>query len=255
MHLKSVIKYFFLIFLTGKKIIFNQICSYPQGGITFVDNFSHFYPLDSMLKVLLYAYASFIALASYAQPILPEWSGPSQIVVEDPNKTIADLIPNINDNGKVTLSWKLNGGLPEFFAIERSDNGKPFEIVAVLNNLITQNLYQWMDEAPKNGRNFYRIRYSFKQSDSLYSKTVAAAVAGNISFKFYPNPVDHVLIIRSESPVDVQITDATGKLRITQTRILGLHTLNVSSLEKGVYLIRFSNKLTNVMYQEKLIKN
>jgi hypothetical protein len=56
-------------------------------------------------------------------------------------------------------------------------------------------------------------------------------------------------------PIDVQITDGTGKLRITQPKVQGLATINVSSLEKGIYLIRFSNKLTGVMYQEKLLKN
>ena len=68
------------------------------------------------------------------------------------------------------------------------------------------------------------------------------------TFKFYPNPVDHVLIVRSESALDVVIADATGRIRITQSRVQGLHAINVSSLEKGIYLIRFINKHTNLVY-------
>ena len=79
--------------------------------------------------------------------------------------------------------------------------------------------------------------------------------AGYVAFKFYPNPVDHVLIIRSDAPLDVMISDANGRLRISETRVQGLHTINVSSLEKGVYLLRIVNKLTNMLTQEKLMKN
>jgi len=186
---------------------------------------------------------------------MPDWTGPSEMVVEDPNKNVTDLTYTTNkENGRLLLSWKIAGNIPEFFSVERSENGKSFEAVAVLNNLKAQRYYQWTDDAPKKGRSFYRLRYSFSQGQSLYSRTIPVIIVDNTSFKFYPNPVDHVLIVRSDSPIDVQISDANGKLRISQTNIQGLHTINVASLEKGIYLIRFSNKLTAVMSQEKLIK-
>lgn len=209
-----------------------------------------------MLKVLLIVYVSLAALVCQGQPTVPEWSGPSELEVEDPNRTVSDLSVTTTDKNRVLLSWKINGStLPGFFAIERSDNGKPYEVVTVLNNLSPQKLFQWTDEAPRKGRNHYRLRYSLNNTDSLFSKVVMTMVDENASYKFYPNPVDHVLIIRSESLIDVQISDANGKIRISQPRIQGLFTINVSSLEKGVYLIRFSSKLTGVMSQEKLIKN
>jgi hypothetical protein len=230
---------------------------FPHGGINFVDNFFHFfYPLGSMLfKLLLSIYVSFLALASYAQPQVPDWSGPADMVKEDPGRIITELSSKITESSKIILSWLVTDSLPDFFAIERSDNGKSYEVVTVLTNLNPQNRFQWTDDVPKKGRSFYRIRYAYKQGDSLYSKTLPVTIAGYEAYKFYPNPVDQVLIIRSEAPLDVMITDATGRTRITEYRVQGLKTINVSSLEKGVYLIRFINKLTNVMSQEKLIKN
>jgi hypothetical protein len=207
-----------------------------------------------MFKILLSIYVSFLALASYSQSPA-EWLSPSDAVSEDPNRIINELSSRITENSKINLSWTVKDSLPDFFAIERSDNGKDFEVISVLNNLIRQNYFQWTDDAPKKGRSFYRIRYSYSNGDSLYSKTIPVVIAGNTTFKFYPNPVDHVLIIRTEAPLDVKISDANGRLRISETRVQGLHTVNVSSLEKGVYLIRVTNKLTNVMSQEKLIKN
>jgi hypothetical protein len=190
-----------------------------------------------------------------AQPSMPEWTGPSELVVEDPNKIVTDLSSLVIENSKVLITWKVEGDMPDFFNIERSDNGKNFEVVAVLNKVKAQSVFQWTDEAPRKGRSFYRIRYSYTEGPPLYSKTIPVSIAGSIAFKFYPNPVDHILIIRSEAPIDVQISDAHGRIRVSQPHIRGLHTINVSSLEKGVYLIRFSNKLTNMMVQEKLIKN
>jgi hypothetical protein len=208
-----------------------------------------------MLKILLSVYVSFFTLVSFAQQSQPGWSGPSDLVVEDPLKVVSDLNSTITDKDRVILTWKVNGEMPDFFAIERSDNGKTYEVLGVMNNQSRQTIFQWTDDSPKKGKSFYRIRYSFKEGIPLYSKTHPVSIAGYIAFKFYPNPVDHILIVRSEAPIDVQISDATGKVRIAQPRVQGLYTINVSSLEKGVYLIRFSNKLTNVMSQEKLVKN
>lgn len=207
-----------------------------------------------MFKILLYVFVSVLTLAAYGQPTLPE-EPPSDMVLEDPGNIISDLTPGITDKSRVLLTWKVNGNIPDFFAIERSDNGKSYEVITVLSNLTPQSLFQWTDDAPKKGRSFYRIRYSYKESSALYSKTIPVLIAGYVAFKFYPNPVDNILIVRSEAPIDVQISDASGRVRITQQRVQGLYTINVSSLEKGVYLIRFSNKLTNIMSQEKLIKN
>ncbi|MBL7696724.1 MAG: T9SS type A sorting domain-containing protein [Chitinophagaceae bacterium] len=207
-----------------------------------------------MFKILLSIYVSFLALASYSQTHVPEWS-PAEYVKEDPGRIITDLSSRLTESSKIILSWIVDGSLPDYFAIERSNNGKSYDVVSVLTNLSKQKAYSWTDDAPVKGRSFYRIRYSYKEGDSLYSKTLPVTVIGEPTFRFYPNPVDHVLIVRSESPLDVVITDASGRLRISQARITGLQAINVSSLEKGIYLIRFVNKHTNQVSQEKLVKN
>ena len=215
----------------------------------------NFFPLDSMLKALLYIYVSLLSFYGLAQTTIPEWTSPSESVTEDPNHIISEVTGFKSEKSGVTLTWKVSNEVPGFYAIERSDNAKDFEMVGVLNNIGIHTVYQWIDEAPKKGKSFYRIRYSFKDGRPLYSKTVSVVIDGYSSFKFYPNPVDNLLIIRSNTPADVQISDGNGKVRISELRLQGLRTVNVSALEKGIYLIRFSNKLTNVISQEKLIKN
>jgi hypothetical protein len=204
-----------------------------------------------MFRILLYICISVVPLFAHTQEVV----SPSEVVAEDLNKTISDFKSIIADNIKLSLSWTVTGELPDFFVVERSENGKTFEVVAVLNNLEKKPSYQWTDDAPKKGRSFYRIKYSFGQGPNLYSSIINVAFSGYIDYKFYPNPVDHILIVRADNPIDVHISDASGKVRITETRVRGIHTINVASLEKGIYLIRFSSKLTNMVTQEKLIKN
>lgn len=120
--------------------------------------------------------------------------------------------------------------------------------------LLSDNKFELTDESPLSGRSFYRISTSVK-GKPVYSKTLTVYVGGGVPFKFYPNPVDNVLIIRSDIPLDVQIADASGNIRITQPKIQSLQTINVSSLEKGIYIIRFTNRLSNKVIIEKLFKN
>jgi hypothetical protein len=44
-------------------------------------------------------------------------------------------------------------------------------------------------------------------------------------------------------------------MRLSQTNLLGLQTINVSTLEKGIYLLRLNNRLANTIVQERLVKN
>ncbi len=208
-----------------------------------------------MLRSLLIIATSVLLVPTgYAQNAMPDPTGSPETVSEDPTRTVGPL-QLVAELSRVTVSWKVQHEMPEFFAIERSENGKIFQTIAVLNNPLARPQFHWVDEAPRRGECFYRIRYSGPEGHALYSATASVVVTGKVTIKFYPNPVDHILIVRSEMPLDVQILDANGKSRITSTRVQGLHTINVSELEKGIYVIRFINKLTNVISQEKLLKN
>lgn len=186
----------------------------------------------------------------------PEESTPTVAAVPDSAVFLSDLVAATKDNAKVILNWRMiNSNTTDFIAVERSSNGRDFEVVAVLKQSAGGLWYEWVDDAPARGRNVYRVRFAGKQGAIQYSKTIAAIIAGDISFRFYPNPVDSILIIRSEFPVDIQIMDANGKVRILQNKLQGLQTVNVAALEKGMYLLRISNLTTGIVSQERLLKN
>lgn len=158
-------------------------------------------------------------------------------------------------SGKIQLSWTVSDTLLEFITVERAANGKPFETVAVLRMMTGKGSMDWQDDAPLPGRNNYRLRCSLRGGQQILGAMATTVIAERNSFRFYPNPVDQVLIIRSEYPVDLTIMDANGKARITVSNTSGLQLLNVAALEKGAYLIRVFNRTQNTSQLERLIKN
>jgi hypothetical protein len=169
---------------------------------------------------------------------------------------VTDLSLSIFENARVILGWKQPEDTSLAFAvIERSSGGRNFEVVAVLKQSDIKDTNEWIDDAPPKGRSLYRVKFSGKDVQPAYSRSAEATIAGDISFRFYPNPVDNILIIRSEGILDVQIIDAVGKQRIGINNLQGLQTLNVTTLEKGIYFLRINNHTTGLITQEKLLKN
>jgi hypothetical protein len=174
--------------------------------------------------------------------------------LSDPKNIVTDFNYTLKGSEKVLLEWKVtNKELVDFFAIERSANGRDFEMLEVLKSL-PGDQFNLIDESPLAGRSFYRIRTSAK-GKPVYSITLIVYMGGDMPFKFYPNPADNILIVRSDIPLDIQIADASGAVRISQPRVQGLQTINISALEKGIYMIRFTNKVSNTVTIEKLFKN
>lgn len=61
----------------------------------------------------------------------------------------------------------------------------------------------------------------------------------NISM--YPNPTSGIVKISAQTPVDVTISDITGKVILTQKNVTNSSEINLSSFQKGIYLARMSN--------------
>jgi len=207
-----------------------------------------------MNKLLLLFCASMLVHISHAQYSVLTDPSISNIGI-DPKNIVADFSYVLKEKTKVRLRWTVtNIEATDFLSIERSANGKDFEMIGILK-LLSANKFELMDESPLRGRSLYRIRTSVK-GKTVFSKTLEVYMGGvEAPFKFYPNPADNVLIVRADIPLDVQIADASGAVRISQARVQGLQTLNLSTLEKGIYTIRFINKLSNTVSIEKLFKN
>ena len=218
-----------------------------------MDNHAAFYPLNFTMRLILLCCVSMVTSFCYAQysallhPVIAT-------IVADQKNIFTEFNHSFKGTDKIPLQWKLNQSEPAaFFSIERSGNGKDFEMIEVLK-LAPNDKFEFTDESPLRGRSFYRIKTMVK-GKQLYSPVINVYVGADAPFKFYPNPADNIVIVRSDIPLDVQIADATGEVRVTLQKVQGLQTINVSSFEKGIYMIRFTNKVSNVVTTERLFKN
>ena len=167
-----------------------------------------------------------------------------------------DFSAVVNDPGKVSLQWKVDhAGEGDYFIIERATEGNPYETIGAMRKEGNSDHYELTDMAPPNGTDLYRIRYTAQDGRIVFSKVLQVSLSGLVDFKFYPNPVDKLLIIRTAHMVDIEVIDAFGAIRLTRRLTAGIQVINISSLEKGVYVLRVADKESNRIISSQLLKN
>lgn len=132
------------------------------------------------------------------------------------------------------------------FEIERSGNG--IEFYEIGNQLANQtNPYEFLDEAPLIGDNYYRLKMIDLDDHYEYSKIIHLSTENlNQNFIFYPNPVSGTLTYRYQSEISkeiqIRIFDISGKLIRNYKRncegCFNTLTINVDDLEVGNYEIQ-----------------
>jgi hypothetical protein len=156
----------------------------------------------------------------------------------------------------VSLQWDADSALEgDYFVVERGQDEGHYETIGALRSTGVHGHYELTDQAPPNGLNYYRVKYTGRKDTAVYSKTVELSLSGDVDFKFYPNPVDKVFIVRTEHSLDLQIVDPSGNTRISKRLQPGIQVVNVASLERGVYILRVTDKESNRAISQQLIKN
>jgi hypothetical protein len=198
--------------------------------------------------------AAFCAFNGYAQTDSLPLGQQDSAITNNPELILS--APLLKDNNAVILQWQplLSGKETSFYTIERSSNGITFETVAIKKSVAKQDYYEFVDESPLTGSNYYRIKFSVADS-AHYSSIQSINVKGSFTCKFYPNPVDNLLIVKAEKNVMLYIADMNSKIRVTKSIAQGIQFVDVSNLEKGYYIITLIQKDDNKWVTDKLIKN
>jgi hypothetical protein len=168
----------------------------------------------------------------------------------------AHVTAAIREMNKVWLEWDVDSIIDgEYFVVERSPDSLHYETIGALLSENGKKHYELTDQAPPSGLDYYRIRYTGRKGETLYSKPMELKLFGDVDFKFYPNPVDKVFIVRTEHVVDIQVVDASGTVWISKRLQPGLQVVNASTLERGVYVLRVTDKESNRAVSRQLVKN
>lgn len=179
-------------------------------------------------------------------------------------------LPVTLNNFKVTqvgktnsLTWNTSQETNlDYFEIERSQDGINFSksgSVKAAGNSSTAQQYQFIDENPVCGTNYYRLRIVDKDNSFKYSD-VKSIKNSFLNFSLYPNPVIENLLIEINSGKNenaiISISDLQGRTVISRqvTLLQGLNQIpvNVNKLSSGNYNIRIQSETNS--YSRKFSK-
>jgi hypothetical protein len=223
-----------------------------QHGMEFADGTFRL-PLF-MTKFFFWIFILTVLARPVGAQLLPTDSGlVSHAAVDSPFLFLTCSVANQN---AVELSWEVVAAERlDYFAVERSRDGSHYETIEVLKVTDTATLYQLNDNPAPGPPVYYRIRYNWSAGTFTYSRVAQVLIWSDPDFRFYPNPVDKLLIIRTSHPIDVQLVDSRGDVRLHEAVSPGLRVLNCSSLERGQYVLKVIDKQGNSVESAPLLKD
>lgn len=160
------------------------------------------------------------------------------------------VAPN-HDNNTIQISWTTNPEAIQYmYSVEHSNDGLAWDVLSTVmgkGNANGANDYTAIDQAPNNGKNFYRIKRSASNIDDAYSdvKSTDLSMTVNESMSITPNPVTDYLHIHNgikyDNDVVVTLLDTNGKSIDVVTIPSGTNEqlkLPMQNLPQGIYLVR-----------------
>ena len=158
-----------------------------------------------------------------------------------------------NISEKIALQWKVASEVNvDKYAIERSNDGEKFENIGqvISNNLDgIQSNYNFDDNFPENGGNYYRLVMIDKNGSFEYSKTISINVKLTSAFTLLNTELSGVntnlkIGINSnfKQKLNIALVSTSGSIIFTQLINLnkGFNNINskISAINTGVYYLR-----------------
>jgi len=167
----------------------------------------------------------------------------------------------LEDTRDIMIEWDLiDDGQNYTFEVQHAPDGATYEQVAIVKSPTRIEggirFYEYVDEYPKAGRNYYRVKIVNGQGYQEFSEPVELFLGDRQSrVLVYPNPVQDRLVIEfmEQMPLDmeIEISDTNGK-RLRSFMVDGqttIENLNMAGLPNGMYFIRIkmSSEITEVI--------
>lgn len=147
----------------------------------------------------------------------------------------------------IALNWLTASELnAQQFIVERAANGQNFERIGTVQakgNTTNAVSYNFSDEAPLSGTNYYRLKMIDLDASFEYSKVVEVRFVNKNAIELFPNPSK--ARVQFESTVlgltQYRIVNTMGKT-IRQGQFDTSIELSTSSLSAGSYFVLFQDK-------------
>ncbi|HSI91775.1 MAG TPA: T9SS type A sorting domain-containing protein, partial [Adhaeribacter sp.] len=160
----------------------------------------------------------------------------------------------------VDLTWETASEMnSDRFEVERSSDARNFETIATVNaqgNSNTAKRYASVDENPKAGTSYYRLKQIDRDGTFAYSKVVAVQFASAEQVvRMYPNPARERMTIAFAQEIqgELRIMNAIGQtVKIVKLNQAGSNSeleLNLTDLPAGTYHLRVMSNSSNQSYK------
>ena len=177
---------------------------------------------------------------------------------------LGDFIVSRQLNGTVLVKWTtISEHNNEYFTIEHSSDGVHFTDIAKISSLgytATGFAYQFIDNKPCIGNNFYRIRMVDIVMKSTYSEIKIIQVSDNVQhmLSVFPNPAVNNISLKlntnENEELKVEIYSATGNKELAKICIMQHQKteLDIENLKTGLYSVVAVTSI-GMQYTSKLI--
>jgi hypothetical protein len=127
------------------------------------------------------------------------------------------------------------------FEIERSDNKLNFYLIGFVKTTADnkgQQAYDFTDNAPLIGLNYYRLKQLDTDGKSAYSPVIALEYIKNISIAIYPNPATHTLnlVTNEEKTLPFSVANSLGQV-VLRGLVKTAIEVDIQSLGAGLYTL------------------
>jgi hypothetical protein len=196
-----------------------------------------------------------------------------EMAVGDPSSILPVSLTDftVKKSGRVSLlSWTTKTEINNsHFMLERSTDGRTFKAISdkinskAANGNSTLSLnYDFTDQQPAKGINYYRLLQADKDGSLIYSQVLKLRFDGRIEVSLYPNPVRNMLNIKAELSdavkLQVRLTDVSGKMIMARDYKQQQGTwnaqINLSGLQTGMYYLQVIDG-ASVVYTQTINKN
>ncbi|PKK37527.1 hypothetical protein BWI96_06600 [Siphonobacter sp. SORGH_AS_0500] len=207
----------------------NEIVSTNSGGRTLASVVS----VDGI-------YSLRPSVSNYANTTTDHYPTFTQVSITADNPTPVtwlDFKGKLNEAEQVELTWATASEKNNsHFEIQRSKDGQNFETLANVagkGNSTSVIRYQYLDETPGSGLNYYRL----KQMDVNGNAEVSRAISVEVdALRVGPNPTANVIRVDSKGLVEVQLYSLSGVLLKKSLT----NEIQMTELASGSYLLKIS---------------
>gem|GEM_PF-1402421 len=144
-----------------------------------------------------------------------------------------------SQNKAVYTNWQTSTELnTSHFIIQHSTDGNSFTDIGTVKAIGSgANGYQFTDNNPTNGTNYYRLKSVDKDGSFAYSKVVSCEwLMVSKQLVVYPNPAKSIVTISGSHIASIQVIDNIGRVvKVVSFKGTSNPSLSVSTLKAGVY--------------------